>query len=327
MKCLRPLARRLTLNTGAAIPTLGLGTWQSEPQVIGPVIRHAIEEGYRHFDCAAMYKNEAEIGRAYKSIINDGLCRREDLFITSKLSPYDLFPDKINDAVNKTLSDLKLDYLDLYLIHWPHRIKYPPLNTTDTSHVEPYKENWMKDAWIILENIFKEGRLKAIGLSNFSIKKMEHILSNSTVKPAVNQVENHIYFQQAVMKKYLDSKEILMQSYSPLGSPQRSSTAAEDPTVLSDPVVKRIADTHNATPAQICIAFLLRDNKVVLAKSVNPIRLKSNLNSLDIQLTEQDYKDITAVDKNYRLFRARFLRPYSTYKNFWDEDFEAELSN
>ena len=326
MKTLVPLARRLTLNTGTSIPIIGLGTWQSDPQVVQSVIQHAIHSGYRHFDCATMYKNEAAFGLAFNKVISDGLCKREDLFITSKLSPNDLFPEKINAAVVKTLSDLKLDYLDLYLIHWPHRIKHASINDTDTSHVQPYGEMWMEDSWKILESIFNKGTLKAIGVSNFSIKKMEHLLGNCKIHPAVNQVENHIYFQQPIMKKYLDLKGVVMQAYSPLGSPERSSATSEDPIILSDPVLKRIADTHNATPAQICIAFLLRDNRVVLAKSVNLDRLKENFASLNIELTQQDIIDLTAVDRSYRLIRARFLKPYSTYKSFWDEDFEVSYA-
>ena len=326
MQTLAPLARRLTLNTGASIPVIGLGTWQSDPQVIYSVVRHAVRCGYRHFDCASMYKNEAMFGLAFNRVISDGLCEREDLFITSKLSPNDLFPDKINAAVVKTLSDLKLDYLDLYLIHWPHRIKHAPINDADTSHVQPYGEAWMKDSWAILENVHNKGTLKAIGVSNFSIKKLEHLLAHCVIQPAVNQVENHIYLQQPIMKSYLDSKGIMMQAFSPLGSPERSSATSEDPVVLSDPVLRRIADTHNATPAQICIAFLLKDNRVVLAKSANKDRLKENFASLNIELTKLDIIDLTAVDKSYRLIRARFLKPYSTYKSFWDEDFEVSYA-
>ena len=320
MKSAVQLARRLVLNTGASIPILGLGTWQSDPNEIGPVIKYAVESGYRHLDCAAMYKNEAEIGRAVTDCIDNGLCTREDLFITSKLAPVDMFSDRINGAVKKTLDELRLDYLDLYLIHWPHRIK---LNDNQTTQVDVYNENWMREVWSVLESIFSAGKVKAIGVSNFSIKKIEKILQDNRVKPAVNQVENHIYLQQPIMKQYLDANQVIMQAYSPLGSPQRKSATAQDPVVLTDPVVKRIADTHNVTPAQVCLAFLLRDDRVVLAKSVNTKRLKENLDSLRVKLTEQDIIDLKAVDKNYRLFRAQFLSPYSTYPNFWDEDFET----
>ena len=313
------LARRLVLNTGASIPVLGLGTWQSDPNEIGPVIRCAVERGYRHFDCAAMYRNEAEIGLAFQDCIVNGLCKREDLFVTSKLAPDDMFSDRINDAVKKTLDELRLEYLDLYLIHWPHRINVKG----KTTEVEVYNENWMGEVWAVLESIFTTGKIRAIGVSNFSIKKIEKILQTNTVKPVVNQVENHIYFQQPIMKHFLDANQIIMQAYSPLGSPQRKSATAQDPIVLTDPVVKRIAATHHATPAQICLSFLLRDDRVVLAKSVNPKRLKENFDSLQVQLTEEDIIHLTAVDKKFRLFRANFLSPYSMYPNFWDEDFEA----
>ena len=319
MKSAVQLARRLVLNTGTSIPILGLGTWQSAPSEIGTVIQHAVDSGYRHFDCAAMYKNEAEIGQALDKCIVSGLCKREDLFITSKLAPDDMFSDKIKGAVAKTLNELRLDYLDLYLIHWPHRTT---LNANKTTQVEPYDANWMGEVWAILESILKTGEIRAVGVSNFSIKKIETILKTSRLKPAVNQVENHIYLQQPIMKQYLDAKQIVMQAYSPLGSPQRKSATTEDPIVLADPVVKRIADTHNSTPAQVCLAFLMRDNRVVLAKSANTKRLRENFDSLQLQLTEQDITDLISVDKKCRLFRARFLSPYSTYPNFWDEDFE-----
>ena len=321
--------RQIKLNTGASMPILGAGTWALGDNAVDS-LQQAIKMGYRLIDCAEMYKNEELVGKALNQSIDNGVCKREDLFLTSKLSPYSLFPNKMRDSLHKTLADLKTDYLDLYLIHWPHRLRprapsSPRLSPMfDYSHIEPYRQDWMNEIWAILESYVNAGTIKAIGMSNFTMKQIDNLLESSQIAPAVCQVENHLYFQQSWMKKFLDSKGIAMQAYSPLGSPFFTEQRFDNMSILKNTTLSGIARKHGITSAQTALAFLMADNKSVIPKTANGKRLRENFDSLNIQLDEQDLMDLRDEDKRTRLVRGRFLIPISLHDDFWDREYEMK---
>ena len=277
---------KLKFSNGDEMPGFGLGTWKSGKGEVGEAVKTAIKNGYRHIDCAAVYENEAEIGEALAGVFKEGKIKREDLWITSKLWNNAHLKDDVIPALKTTLRDLQLDYLDLYLIHWPVAFKpgvsFPESNEEYLSLEEaPIIETWNK--MIEARDL---GLTKHIGVSNFSIPKLEEIMEESSVAPEMNQVELHPFLQQDEMLEFCSRNNIHLTAYSPLGSGDRSSAmkAKDEPSLLDNKTIIQIAKKHGASPAQVLIKWHLIRGTGVIPKSTTPKYIIENLGSTGVNL-------------------------------------------
>ncbi|TFY74017.1 hypothetical protein EWM64_g9995, partial [Hericium alpestre] len=235
------------LNNGNEIPAVGLGTWKSKPHEVSHAVEHAIKEaGYRHIDCAFNYRNEKDVGEGIRA---SGVPRSE-VFITSKV--WVTYHSRVEECLDQTLANLGTDYLDLYLIHWP-----VPLNPTGNDPIYPLRPDGTRDidhecslaeTWSQMEALVAKGKVRSIGVSNFSEKKLEEILPTAEILPAVNQIELHLYNPSHNLISYLKSKNIVPQAYSPLGS--------TNSPLMKDELVVELAEKYNLTPADILLGYL-----------------------------------------------------------------------
>jgi len=289
-------------NNGEVFPIFGLGTWKSKPGEVTQAVKDAIDIGYRHIDCAHIYGNEKEVGAAIKAKIAEKVVKREDLYITSKLWNTMHKPDLVEPALRATLSNLGLEYLDLYLIHWPFGLKeggelFPtnPDGTTAYSNVD------YLDTWKAMEAVNKKGLAKSIGVSNFNKKQLERLIANSSVVPANNQIEIHPYLVQSKLSEFCKSKGITVTAYSPLGSPDRPWAKPGDPQLLEDPKIKELAAKYKKTPAQVVLKYQVQRGHITIPKSVTKSRIRENFEIWDFDLTPEDIKLINTFDCNGRI--------------------------
>ena len=308
----------ITLRDGTALPALGLGTWKAAPGEVGGAVRTALELGYRHIDCAAIYGNEAEIGTALAAARRAGLVQREDLWITSKLWNDCHAPAQVRPALERTLADLQLEHLDLYLIHWPVVHRHGVLMPSVAADQIPLQQLPLDQTWGALEALVDAGLVRQIGVSNCSATKLAALLPHCRIKPAMNQVERHPWLQQNALLSFCQQQSIALTAYSPLGSP-----AAGGPTpLLSEPVIPSIAAAHGASPAQVLLAWGLATGTAVIPKSVHRERLAANLAAAQLRLSPTELEQIAALDRHHRFVDGSFWElPGGTYNraNLWDE--------
>lgn len=315
--------KTLTYKNNDKMPQLGLGTWKSEPGEVYNAVKIAIKEGYRHIDCAFIYGNEKEIGEAISECISKGLVKREDLWVTSKLWNDSHAKKDVLPALRRTLADLQLDYLDLYLIHWPVAIKKGLIYPKSGADMVALEKRPIPETWKEMERAVDSGLARHIGVSNFSIRKLKNLMDNSRIKPEMNQVESHPYFQQRDLLAFCRANAIHFTAYSPLGSGDRPEElkAEDEPKLLEDPVIKKIANAHKVSSAQVLISRALHRGISVIPKSVNPSRISQNFQALELELSESDMKAIDNLDRNYRFLKGEIWTqkgsPY-TQESLWD---------
>jgi diketogulonate reductase-like aldo/keto reductase len=260
----------VTLNNGLKMPQLGFGVWQVPDDQATEAVEIAIKVGYTSIDTAMIYKNEKGVGRA----IAESSVPREELFITTKVWNADQGYEKTLRAFEDSLDRLGLDYIDLYLIHWP------------TPNFDQYV-----DTYKALEKLYRDGRVKAIGVCNFEIEHLERILKECEVVPVVNQVECHPYLAQNELKEFCAKHNIFIEAWSPL---------EQGGEVLRDEVVQKIASAHSKTPAQVVLRWHLQNNTIVIPKSVTPTRIEENFNVFDFELSQNEMNEMNKLNRNRR---------------------------
>ncbi|MCE4949844.1 aldo/keto reductase [Staphylococcus hominis] len=260
---------------GNQMPMLGLGTFRVEnDDTCKEAVKHAIESGYRSIDTAKVYGNEEQVGQGIKEGLESTGLNREDIFVTSKLFFEDFGRENVAQAYETSIQKLGLDYLDLYLVHWPGT-----------------NEAVMIDTWKGMEDLYKDNRVKNIGVSNFNPDHFEALLAQVSIKPVINQVEFHPYFTQEKLRKYLEAQNIYMESWSPFMNAQ----------ILNDETLNEIGKEVNKTAAQVIIKWNMQHNVVVIPKSVTSSRIEENIDVFDFELSAEQMKRIDDLNKDQRI--------------------------
>ncbi|KAF5276032.1 hypothetical protein FQA39_LY00828 [Lamprigera yunnana] len=299
----------LTFKNENKIPIIGLGTSQASSVEVIQAVKDAIDIGYRHIDCAFIYKNEKDVGTALAAKISDGTVKREDLFITSKLWNTYHRPGIVETALRRSLKDLRLEYVDLYLVHWP--LGYKEEEQSNNQEIQPQFSDYdYVDTWKAMEEIQKKGLAKSIGLSNFNKHQIERVLEKAEILPVVNQIERHPYFNQEKLIDFCKSKNIEIIAYSPFGSPGRFQNRMK---LLEDDRLKKIANKYNKTPAQIALRWQIQKNVVVIPKSINKSRLRENFDIFNFTLSLEDMSVIDSFHNGERLILLSMANTHKLY--------------
>ncbi|XP_026463185.1 1,5-anhydro-D-fructose reductase-like [Ctenocephalides felis] len=306
-------------GSGAQMPVLGFGTWQAPENEVELAVSKALDVGYRHIDCAPVYLNEKAVGRAITAWIENG-GSREELFIVTKLPPFAMRPDLLEKTFKKSLEDLCLDYVDMYLLHTPFGLLPPgpdgdgaPQLDLETDHLALWKE---------MERMVDEGLTKSIGVSNYNEKQLSRIIDNARIQPSNLQIEIHVYLQQKPLVEFCKKNDIAVTAYSPLGSRGIATLLAnagvdkEVPDLMSNPVVVDIAEKHSKTSAQILLRWLIQRGLIAIPKSTNEDRLKQNIDIFDFELDPIDEADLNALDRGIRVCDFSFFKGVQNHPEF-----------
>ena len=270
--------KNIVLNNGVTMPPIGYGVFRmTDLEECENAVVQAVKTGYRLIDTAAAYENETAVGKAIKRVTTEGLVSRKDLFVTTKLWITDTTYEKAKEGFKRSLGRLDLEYVDLYLIHQPYNDYY--------------------GAWRALEELYEDGKVKSIGVDNFTQDRMADFLFFNKVKPAVNMIECNTYFQREDERKYLNEQNILMQAWAPL--------AAGTEELFTNEILCRIAQNHRKSVAQIILRWLVQREIVPVVKSANPVRMKENLDIFDFDLSEKEMKQIASLDTGHTYATAR----------------------
>jgi alcohol dehydrogenase (NADP+) len=318
---------RRRLYTGAGMPAIGLGTFGSDHVGAGEIaeaVEGAIQLGYRHIDCAAVYGNEARIGSVLQNALRGGI-PREELWITSKLwnDKHDE-PDVI-PACRKSLADLQLEYLDLYLVHWPFPNFHPPGCSGDSRSPDacPYRHEYFMKTWRQMERLVDMGLVRHIGTSNTTIPKLQLLLRDARIKPAVNEMELHPHFQQPALFEFVRANGMEAVGYCPVGSPARPERdrTADDTVDIEDPVIVEIARRHGVHPAVVCVKWAVQRGQTPIPQSSKRSHYLANLfGAVSDPLTEAELRAIKGIDRGCRLIKGQvFLwKEGQSWEDLWD---------
>jgi alcohol dehydrogenase (NADP+) len=321
------LVPQRTLYTGAKMPAIGLGTFGSDHashEAVATAIMGAAEVGYRHFDCAAVYGNEHLIGKSLEHVMAKGV-QREDLWITSKLWNDNHAEEDVIPACKRSLEDLGLEYLDLYLVHWPfpnHHAQGVDVGSRD-HNAKPYShENYLK-TWRQMETLVDLGLVRHIGTSNMTVAKLELLLRDAKIKPAVNEMELHPHFQQPELFKFVRDHGMEAVGYCPLGSPNRPERdrTPQDTNPLEDAIIVTIANRLTIHPASVCIQWAVQRGQTPIPMSTKRKNYLANLQAVVSEpLTSEDMKAMESIDKNNRLIKGQvFLwKENQDWQDLWD---------
>lgn len=294
----------ITLSNGIEMPQIGLGTWKSPGTQAGEAVEYALgTAGYTHIDCARIYGNEPEIGRAIKNVLQTGKVKREDLFITSKLWNNNHDPAEVEAACRKSLQDLQIEYLDLYLIHWG--VAFAGGREDEPRGHDGKVELGqigLFETWQAMETLVERGLVRSIGVANYSAAMLADVLSYAKVPPVINQIELHPYNTQQELVEYCRYRSVAVTAYSPLGN--RSRLQAGDPSLLEDETVLSIAGQLQKTPAQVVLRWALQRGTVAIPKSITPARIDENLAVFDFSLDETQIHQLDGLNRN-----KRFVNP------------------
>ncbi|KAJ1426551.1 NADP-dependent oxidoreductase domain [Sesbania bispinosa] len=310
---------RVRLNCGITMPLIGFGTYSfpNDRKTTEFAVHNALEMGYRHFDTAKIYGSEPAVGKAINEAICMGEVEREDIFLTSKLWGSD-HHDPVS-ALRQTLENLGMEYLDMYLVHWPVKLKpwvnYPVPKENDFEKLD------LETTWAGMEKCLEMGLCRCIGVSNFSSKKIEWLLDFASTPPAVNQVEMHPMWRQGKLRETCGDHKIHVSAYSPLGGP---GNAWGSQAVINHPIIQSIALKHKATPAQVALRWGLSRGSSVIVKSFNEERMKENMGSFDLKLDDEDILEIENLEE-MKIMRGEFhvnetTSPYKTIEELWDDE-------
>jgi alcohol dehydrogenase (NADP+) len=316
-----------TLYTGAHMPVIGLGTFGSDHVTASEVagaVEGAAAVGYRHFDCASVYGNEHEIGYALQQVLGRQI-QREQLWVTSKLWNDKHGENNVIPACKQSLRDLRLSYLDLYLVHWPFPNYHPPgCDVTSRSEdARPYIHSDFMKTWQKMEELVDLGLVRHIGTSNMTIPKLRVLLRDARIKPAVNEMELHPHFQQPGLFEFVRSNGMVPVGYCPVGSPARPERdrTAEDTAPTRDPVIVKIANRLGVHPAVVCVKWAVQRGQVPIPFSTNQAHYLSNLEGVvGGPLTDREMSEIASIDRNCRLIKGQvFLwKEGLSWEDLWD---------